>query len=116
MDYMQHNKEEEMRLKRKDDEETPFTIHTFIHWWLVPGMVGVIGTIILAKIITGLFMDLSNGTNLGKSADKVLDKLNVDFNYLLQFEWSKTDIWAYMIFGFLVGVLIKYAYSDEKIR
>lgn len=114
MEPMGNYDDEQHRLKR-DDTPKGFTLGTFISFLLMPGLFGT-AIVTLFYVLVPIFVSgLQQKVTIARAADKAMVKLNTDIAHLLALEFGKTNLWAYMLFGMLLGIFIKYAYSDEKI-
>lgn len=86
----------------------------FLQWWVIPGFIGIF-SMLFGKFIIGIVMTFSSREPLSRGVNKTADKMVEELGYLGDLDFSSTDIWAYMLFGMLLGIFIKYAYSDEAI-
>lgn len=112
MEPLYNENDEKMRLKR-DDRGNKLTAATVLNWWLIPGFIGML-LVILGKIVAGVASFLPRNESLTRSFNRALKNLNEDFSHLIALEWDKTNIGILLLFGFILGVFIKYAYSDKK--
>lgn len=114
MEPMGNYDDEQHRLKR-DDKRGGFTLGTFMSFILIPGFFGM-AIVTLFYVLVPIFVGgLQQKTTIARAADKAMAKLNTDIAHMLALDFGKTNLWAFMLFGALLGMFIKYAYSDEKI-
>lgn len=114
MEPMGNYNDEQHRLKR-DDKPRGFSLGSFMSFFLKPGLFGMV-TVTLFYVLIPIFVDgIQQKVSIARAADKSIAKLNTDVTYLLALEFGKTNLWVYLLFGALLGIFIKYAYSDEKV-
>lgn len=102
--------------KRRLESGAKSHMDVLIYWWLAPGVIGILGTLFIGSFLLPVFMNFGRNESLGRNINRVVGELNTDLAALVTLNWSQTQIWMYMLFGFILGVIIKYTYSDDKIR
>lgn len=109
--------DDEMNLRKKRlEHDEKFTAGTFTNWWLWPGCIGILGTLFLGRILLPIFLAMGNGEPLSRNIKRIIAEFNEDLTHLVKLDWSQTNITLYILFGFILGVIIKYTYSDERVR
>jgi ribose/xylose/arabinose/galactoside ABC-type transport system permease subunit len=114
MEPFYHETDEKLRLKR-DDRKRKFTVGTFIDWWLIPGFIGMLITVFFVKFVVAFAAFMTRNEPLQRGVRKIGNDLNEEIMQLIALEWDKTNLWLVMLFGFILGVFLKYAYSDKKV-
>src|SRR5688572_29388478 len=102
MEPMGNYNDEQYRLKR-DDKPKGFSIGMFMSFILIPGLFGMMGITLLYVLIPIFVNGLKQKMTIARAADKSMAKLNTDVVHLLALEFGKTNLWAYLIFGLLLG-------------
>lgn len=110
----QHD-EEKYRLKREDNDRG-FNPSMFISWILFPGLIGMFCMTLLVVAVPSIVASMRRGFSFDLIADKLLQALDREFSLLVTLKWGETNLWAYLLFGALLAILIKYCYTDEKLR
>ena len=110
-----HN-DDDKNLRKLREEQPSFTINTLVQWFLIPGLLGIVVTLFFVKIVIGVAVSMPRNEALGTSLNRIFSKLNNDIAQFLTLNWANIDLPFYMLIGFLLGVVIKYTYSDERIE
>lgn len=113
MEPQYNDNDKNLRLKR-DENSGKFTVMTFLNWWLVPGFIGMAVTVFIGRIMAVVISHMPRNEPVGRGFKHAMDNLSEDFGHLAALEWDRTNLWTYLLFGFVLGVFIKYAYSDKK--
>lgn len=98
------------------DEASSFDSADIINWVLIPGIIGIICSIIIGRIIPTIMLSMGagqGGKGIGANISRMLDS---EFNSLTEIPLFENPFFWVMVFGFLFGVLIKYIYSDDRVK
>lgn len=114
MEPFYNKNDEDARLKRDDAERPSGIVGAFFHSLLIPGFIGIIVSLFLGKFGGGLVRIVANHEPVGRGIDRIFTTLNTEVAQLLALDWDKNTLWMYLVFGFVAGVVIKHAYSDDR--
>lgn len=108
----QENDKKEKTLRELRDEQGHFSIGILINWWLIPGFIGLLGTLAIGKMLPMIFLSVSHGRSIASTFSHLQYDLGKEFDLLRELRFEDTNLWVFLLFGFILGVFIKYAYSD----
>lgn len=110
--YNEHKNDEDMRLKR-DRAPKGLDSATFIGWILIPGVIGSAVAVILFVMLPSMARSLRQQLSINKTINNAFADVGKEFGHLFSMNWQDTQIWMYLLAGALLGIFLKYSYSDK---
>lgn len=106
------NDKKEKTLRELRDEQGNFSIGILINWWIIPGFIGTLGALAIGKMLPMILQSVSHGRSIASTFSHLQYDLGKEFDLLRELRFEDTSLWAILLFGFILGVFLKYAYSD----
>lgn len=101
--------------RHKGDETPPIDSLFVVQRILIPGFYGIIGSIILGIGLPSAIDSLAQRHTLAAMGKQVINRIIGAFDALAKLDFSGTFPLV-LLFGFILGVFIRHAYGNDRIR
>ncbi len=107
---------QDLRKLREGQKDLGVDSATIIHWVVIPGIIGLISALIIGRIVPSLAHSVLSNHNFAQMGRNISLTLDDDFNSLTEVSVFTNNFVLLMLFGFILGVFIKFSFSDARTK
>lgn len=85
-----------------------------ITWAVSPICLGILGIIVIGKILPHIASGLFERRTLDSSINRLFYDLHLEIQAMLMGNFSHGNLWVLILIGAVLGIFIKIAFSDER--
>lgn len=106
----------DLRKLRQEKEDGGIDSISIVNWVVVPGLVGVICALIIGRVVPSLGHSVLAGHSFSQMGQNIALTVNRDFDSLTEMNVFSNTFLLLMVFGFVLGIFIKFSFSDARTK
>lgn len=107
---------QDLRKLREEQKEFGVDSATIVHWVAIPGIIGVISALIIGRIVPSLAHSVLSNHSFAQMGKNISLTLDSDFDSLTEVSVYANNFVLLMLFGFILGIFIKFSFSDARTK